>query len=92
MANGLVSCYHARFLEWLLNLGEKIVPSEDIGFIALSQGHDIEEATGDKHVRAGETETRMKICGVFSFKWFSLHVSCSYFGHCFCLELDFLND
>ena len=42
------SCYHARLLEWVLNLGEKVVPSEDIGLSALSRGHEVEEATDDK--------------------------------------------
>ena len=38
---GFVSCYLARLLEWLLNLGGKVVRAEDIGLSALSQGDEI---------------------------------------------------
>ena len=51
-----VSCNHARLLEWLLNLGEKVVPPEDIALSALSEAHEVEEATDDKRA-ARETET-----------------------------------
>ena len=54
---GFVSCYHAKLLEWLLNLGEKVVPVEDIGLSTLSWGHEDEEATDDKHAQPGYTET-----------------------------------
>ena len=51
------SCCHARLLEWLLNLGEKVVPPEAIGLSGSSQGYEVEETTDDKHVQPGETET-----------------------------------
>ena len=52
-----LSLLSGKVLEWLLNLGEKVVPPEDIGLSALSQGHEVEKATDDKHAQPGETET-----------------------------------
>ena len=46
-----VSCYHAWLLKWLLKLGEKVAPSEDIYLSALSRGYEVEEATDDQHVQ-----------------------------------------
>ena len=79
--------------------------------VHFSQRREVEEATDDKHVQPGktetveepmvlrnddvyalETETRKRICGTFNSKWLFKNVFCSYFGHCFCLELDYLND
>ena len=91
--------------EWLLNLGEKVVPAEDIGLGALSQGHEAEEATDDKHVEPGETETveepmvlswrdcskREKVSEPSIPNGFNF-VSFSYFGHSFYLKLDYVND
>ena len=94
-------CHYARLLEWLLNLGEQVVPPEDIGFSALnSQGHEVEEATDDKHVQPGETETaeepmvwRLKQerkCVEASFQMVFINMFSA--RTCFCLELDYLND
>ena len=55
---GFVFCYHARLVEWLLNLGENVVLSEDnIGLSTLFQGHEVEEATDDKYLQPGKTKT-----------------------------------
>ena len=59
---GFISCYQAKLLEWLLNLDEKVVSRKVIGLSVHSQGHEVEEATEDKHVQAGKTEKSRSLC------------------------------
>ena len=82
--------------EWLLNLGEKVVPAEDIGLGALSQGHEAEEATDDEHVEPmvlswRDCSKREKVSEPSIPNGFNF-VSFSYFGHSFYLKLDYVND